>query len=334
MSNLIDESPLHALSIPGTHNSATHYVALPSVRCQVASLNEQLHNGVRFFDFRVQPESPNDLSKDGLILVHAVWSVSLHHTKYLRDLVHQMISFLDNHPSETLIISIKREGMGRSTDQQLSQILHKHYTTDKERWFTENRIPRLGEVRGKIVVIRRFKLHDDLTSENPGTGRCIDAQSWPDNCADGMCSSGEIRVHDFYTVKETMNIDKKIKYTLAHFERAAAEVCILPSDPRAAALEAKQRVSQPFYINFLSASNFFQPACWPDRIAAQVNPAIVDFLCRRHNEPEGSGENRKPIGDGSTGIVVCDWVGHKGDWDLVRCIVGHNAKLEMREKKL
>lgn len=28
--------------------------------------------------------------------------------------------------------------------------------------------------------------------------------------------------------------------------------------------------------------------------------------------------------------MVCDWVGLNGDWDLVRCIVGMNAKLEMR----
>lgn len=28
-----------------------------------------------------------------------------------------------------------------------------------------------------------------------------------------------------------------------------------------------------------------------------------------------------------TGVAVCDWVGLDGDWDLVRCIVGMNARL-------
>ena len=37
-------------------------------------------------------------------------------------------------------------------------------------------------------------------------------------------------------------------------------------------------------------------------------------------------------GDGGTGFVVCDWVGHKGNWDIVRCVVGMNARLEMRER--
>lgn len=37
-------------------------------------------------------------------------------------------------------------------------------------------------------------------------------------------------------------------------------------------------------------------------------------------------------GDGGVGIVVCDWVGKDGDWDLVRCIVGMNSRLLLREK--
>jgi 1-phosphatidylinositol phosphodiesterase len=32
-------------------------------------------------------------------------------------------------------------------------------------------------------------------------------------------------------------------------------------------------------------------------------------------------------GDGATGVVVADWVGVDGDWDLVRCIMGMNARL-------
>jgi len=40
------------------------------------------------------------------------------------------------------------------------------------------------------------------------------------------------------------------------------------------------------------------------------------------------------VGDGGTGIVVLDWVGLGGDWDLVRCIVGMNSRLMMREMSL
>ena len=333
MSKLKNETPLSALSIPGTHNSPTHHTALPSVRCQAASVKEQLNNGIRFLDIRVQPEKPDDPSKDGLILVHSAFPVSLTGAKYFRGLVDHVLAFLDANPSETIIISLKREGVGQSTDQQLSRILHDHYANDANRWFTENRIPTLGEARKKVILIRRFKLDGSLRGENNGMGWCIDAESWPDNCADGMCSSGEIRVQDFYEVAEHENIEKKISFSTDHLAKAARAVCPLPGDMKSATTEAAK---YPFFINFLSASNFWRANCWPDRIAVKVNPAIVEHLCRRHNDSsalwnEDQGDERKSIGDGSTGIVVCDWVGYNGDWDLVRCIVGMNGKLEQRE---
>lgn len=320
MSKLRDEITLSALSIPGTHNSPTHHTALPSVRCQAVGVEEQLNNGVRFLDLRVQPENPDDPSKDGLILVHSAFPISLTGTKYLRDLLNVVHAFLDANPSETVIVSLKREGIGKATDQQLSKILHTHYANDANRWFIQNRIPTLGECRKKVVLIRRFALDDSLKGEQDGKGWAIDAESWPDNCADGTCSSGEIRVQDFYEVAESENIQKKIGFSTDQLARAAQAVCAMPGDANAAAAEAAK---QPFFMNFLSASNFWRANCWPDRIAAKVNPRVVEYLCREHHATDGH------LGDGSTGIVVCDWVGLNGDWDLVRCVVGMNAKLQM-----
>ncbi|CAD6446603.1 6cd1f2f5-abfb-4119-b6b5-51e8de9701fc-CDS [Sclerotinia trifoliorum] len=331
MSNFKDETPLAALSIPGTHNSPTCYAALPSVRCQVVSIKDQLNNGIRFLDIRVQPQDPSNPAAEGLILVHSAFPVSFTGNKYFRDLVNHVKAFLVANPTETVIMSLKREGIGKSTDQQLSQILNHHYTQDSARWFTGNRIPALGEVRGKIVVIRRFGLDDSLKGENNGTGLYIDAESWPDNCADGVCTSGEIRVQDFYEVAVSTNIEKKIGYSTDQLERAAKAVAVLPEDMGAASTESAK---QPFFMNFLSASNFWRANCWPDKIAEKVNPVIVDFLCRKHNESTSSEHpDGASIGDGSTGIVVCDWVGVGGDWDLVRCILAMNAKLEIRERE-
>ena len=53
MATLRDAIPLSALSIPGTHNSPTYHVALPSVRCQAVDVRAQLDNGVRFLDVRL-----------------------------------------------------------------------------------------------------------------------------------------------------------------------------------------------------------------------------------------------------------------------------------------
>ena len=323
MGKLKNEISLSALSIPGTHNSPTCHTALPSVRCQAVTVREQLDNGVRFLDIRAQPENPDDPSKDGLILVHSAFPISLTGNKYFRDLQNTVYEFLDANPSETVIISLKREGTGKASDQQFSKILNDHYTNDRNRWFTDNRIPTIGEVRKKIVLLRRFNQDDSLRGLNDGRGLGIDGASWPDNCADGLCSSGEIRVQDFYEVAESQNIEKKIKLSTDHLERSAECQCVVPGDKNEASAAAAK---QPFFVNFLSASNFFRPDCWPDKVAAKINPSVVEHLCREHNH----GKDGKKVGDGCTGIVVCDWVGNNGDWDLVRCIVGMNAKLQTK----
>ncbi|KAL8863037.1 MAG: hypothetical protein Q9178_000410 [Gyalolechia marmorata] len=331
MRSFKDDTPLSALSIPGTHNSPTCHRALPSVRCQATSPPEQLDNGVRFFDIRVQPEAPLDPAKDGLILVHGVFPISLTGNKFLRGLLQEVYAFLDRNPSETVIMSLKREGTGDATDAQLSRILHDHYAGDPNRWFAAPRIPYLGEVRGKIVLLRRFGLDEALRQEWGGAGWGIDAENWADNTPNATCPSGDVCVQDFYEVLETVNIEKKIQYSQEHLERAAQCVCTFPAQDQLATPHPKH----PFFINFLTASNFWKVGCWPEKIAAKVNPAIVDFLCRKHNESNGGEPGQAQVaGDGSTGIVVCDWVGHKGDWDLVRCIVGINAKLEIREHGL
>ncbi|GFF25432.1 1-phosphatidylinositol phosphodiesterase [Aspergillus udagawae] len=317
MGELKDSTLLSSLSIPGTHNSPTCHVAAPSVRCQAVSPREQLRNGVRFFDIRVQPQFPEDPSKDELILVHSVFPISLTGNKYFRDLMREVNEFLDQNPSETLIISLKREGPGNHTDEQLSRILRDHYARPDSRWYTEPKIPTLGEVRGKVVLLRRFNVIEELKNEHDGRGWGIDGSDWADNTPSATCSSGQLCIQDFYEVLETTNIDVKIKYVTEHCDRSSGH-CY----PFGALPDPEASKAHPFYINFLSASNFWKVGTWPEKIAAKLNPATVDYLCRKHSDKDG---------DWSTGVLVTDWVGHEGDWDLVRCIVGMNAKLKMRQ---
>lgn len=320
MQHLKDATPLSALSIPGTHNSPTCHRALPSVRCQAVSPREQLENGVRFFDLRVQPEAPES---GRLALVHGVFPISLTGPKYFRELLDEIYRFLSEKPSETLIISLKREGTGNMTDQQLGRILFEHYARGNEagRWYTDPTIPTLGQVRGKIVLIRRFGIDEGMRREHDGRGWAIEAECWADNTANDM--HGAVCVQDFYEVLETENIEKKIGFARDHLDRAADCVCHLPG----ITTDKDHPVPpQPFYLNFLSASNFWKKGCWPEEIARKLNPAIVKRLCCEHAQSTS--------GDGSTGIVICDWVGDDGDWDIVRCIVGMNSRLMAKEMSL
>lgn len=330
MKELKNETPLSALSIPGTHNSPTCNKALPSVRCQAVTPVEQLKNGVRFFDIRVQPDNPEDPKDDGLNLVHGVFPISLTGPKKFRPLVNEVHEFLRENPSETVIMSLKREGPGNATDRQLSVILKDHYTAgDLSKWYTEPRVPKLGEVRGKIVLMRRFALDDRLKKEHNGRGWCLNAENWAYNTPD--CTYGDVRVQDFCEVMETENIDKKIALCCDHFERAGKVVCPIPG----VTTDSVNPVpAGPLYINFLSASNFWKVGCWPDKIAAKLNPAVTAFLCEKHDVGDkgvdGPGQEFK--GDGGVGVVVCDWVGKDGDWDLVRTIIAMNSKVLMKQK--
>ncbi|KAK3394619.1 PLC-like phosphodiesterase [Podospora didyma] len=324
MSELFPALPLSALSIPGTHNSPTRFVALPSVRCQAVSVGAQLDNGVRFLDVRVScPSSSNSEwaaagGAPDLALVHSAFPISLSGTKYFHDLLTEVYAFLADHPSETVLVSIKREGTGRGTDQQLSKHLASRYCVPAERWWTEPRIPTLGEARGRMVLVRRFHVDESLA----GKGFGIDGSVWPDNCADGTCGSGMIRIQDYYDLGQAEEIAKKITFAQSGLEKAA--------QPDSTAAEASPGVPAPLYINFLSASNFFNASCWPEKIAAKLNPAIIEYLCMGHGAP-GKGPGQLTIGDAATGIVVTDWVGNKGDWDLIRCIVGWNARLQLKQ---
>ncbi|TPX11433.1 uncharacterized protein E0L32_007852 [Thyridium curvatum] len=319
MGALADGYPLTALSIPGTHNSPTCHTALPSVRCQAVGVREQLDNGVRFMDIRVSA-SPDS---DDLTLVHSAFPISLTGNKYLADLLRDCYEFLDANPSEVLLMSLKREGTGKGSDADLSRYLRDRYLggDDARRWYTDPSIPRLGDVRGRIVLVRRFGLDDSMRGEHDGRGWGVDGSSWPDNCADGTCGSNQIRVQDFYEVDQATNIEKKIELARAHLERCGEQTFNIAGG---------DEHPSPFFVNFLSASNFFNANCWPDRIAQKVNPAVIEYLCVRHGD-HGKGPGQLSVGDACTGVVVTDWVGYRGDWDLIRCIVGWNARLQLKQ---
>ncbi|KAK3185396.1 hypothetical protein K4F52_005898 [Lecanicillium sp. MT-2017a] len=324
MKELHDDWPLPCLSIPGTHNSPTCYKALPSVRCQAVGVPEQLQNGVRFMDIRVSASKDDDK----LSLVHAVFPISLTGTKYLSDMLNDVYAFLEKNPSETIIMSLKREGTGKASDGDMGRYLKTAYIDKKsDRWYTEPRVPKLGEARGKIVLMRRFGLDDSLKGEHDGQGFGIDAARWPDNCENGEVGTGQIRAQDFYEVTESQNIEKKVDYSRGHLERAAEIDYKLPGMDGYS--EDASKDLPPLYVNFLTASNFFNATCWPERIASKVNPAIVEYLCIRHGV-DGKGPNSLKVGCAGAGIVVTDWVGAHGDWDLNRCIVGMNARLQLK----
>ena len=308
--------PISALSMPGTHNTPTHFVAAPSVRCQAVDIPTQLKNGIRFFDIRAQPDGNN------MWLAHGSFPISLTGKEYLGKLLQDTYDFLDRNPTECVVVSLKREGPLKSTDEIFSKNLYDNFVQKTpSKWYTAPTIPRLSAARGKCVLLRRFNLDPSLQTLNDGKGWGIDASSWAYNTANNTTSSGDIIVQDFCEVLAADNVETKVNYVKEHIKRASALTY------SHAGKDSKEDRA-PFYLNFLSAANFWNVRCWPEGIAEMVSPAIIEYLAREHEFG---------VGDGGTGVLVADYVGGEagGGWDLVRLVVAINGvvagKVKMRE---
>lgn len=333
MSSLPSTLPLSALSIPGTHNSHTHYRALPSVRCQHASINQQLENGIRFLDIRAQPTSATDANKRDMYLVHGVFPVSLTGPKYLASILETCYRFLEENPSETILVSLKREGPGKATDELFSDILERHYfAPNRGRWYTGHAVPYLGDVRGKLVLIRRYMHHPTTLAPTP---HGLDATAWPHNSTHAQ--HGPFCVQDYCEVMVPSAIPHKLQYSTEHLGRAAACTAFIPGYNT----DAKNPVpAGPLYLNFLTGSNFWKKECWPSPIAEVVNRGVEEWICRNlgvQADASGGGGGgtalyKATAGDHGTGIVIMDDIGKGGDWDLVRLVIGCNMGVLLKMK--
>lgn len=160
MSYLDDSKYISEITIPGTHDSTTENIAMGYImRCQNTSINQQLLDGYRYLDLRLAIDSRDE--GDELKLVHnflnchagsGLFSDSLH----LEDVTKQIYSFLDEHPDETVIVNTKIEDDDHSVSE-IQKLLIEEINENQNYWYTEETIPTLGEARGKIVLMTRFK---------------------------------------------------------------------------------------------------------------------------------------------------------------------------------
>ncbi len=152
MSKIPSDYLISEINLPGTHDSCAQYVKCPYFsKCQNMSVYEQLHIGIRFIDLRVERVD------DRLRLVHGIAKCyrDARHKEglYLDRILRDCFTFLKNNPSETIIISLKRDNGGTS-EEAFDTFFNEYLHTD-DPWYLENRVPTLGEVRGKAVLFNR-----------------------------------------------------------------------------------------------------------------------------------------------------------------------------------
>jgi 1-phosphatidylinositol phosphodiesterase len=142
-------SSIAALTIPGTHDSATYAPPHPVTRvfaqCQNESFQDQLRHGVRFFDARLRYVGSQ------LEFYHGPIAMDLPFSR----LIDTLLEFLAG-TGEFVVLSIDDEESDHPHSEQFAEAVHQVVREHPERWFLGNEIPTYGEVRGKIVLLRRY----------------------------------------------------------------------------------------------------------------------------------------------------------------------------------
>lgn len=281
MKSLHDTLPVCKVSIPGTHDSGT-VKGGPMLKTQSTNIPAQLQQGIRAFDIRLEKKN----GKLGVFHSHAFQDIY-----WEDDVLPAFIGFLQAHPSEVLIVSLKKEG-GESQDYasllSVSLSIPAH-----QRYFVMDFRPELtvGDCCGKILFLHRDYVMDDY----PGAA-CV---GWKDNSTclltlrnrDGK--EGCVLLEDEYQYESGKDAGKKTDVSIRNLERISAEPVS----------------SRQWGITFVSATGL--PLGTPKVFADKVNGPVADYL--------------KKQGKRNCGIVFIDFVGEPGGKALVEYLIDSNV---------
>lgn len=186
MSLLPDGRYLSELNIPGTHDSATANVegswnaSYNKVACQKYFIEQQLYAGVRALDLRTRWHGDDMVMVHGDFICHTPDHNNRSKNKTFRSVLDTVIEYLDKHPSEAVIVTLKidsgDEDKGRLALVNILNEYTERYPDRFYRWTgtaypdtlagTQRRMtsPTLGQARGKIVLMTRVDMSGAGTS--------------------------------------------------------------------------------------------------------------------------------------------------------------------------
>ena len=252
MQDIEDNRLVCKMSIPGTHDTAADS-GNDWVKTQDKNIEQQLNSGIRFFDIRLVHD--NGVLK----LCHGSHTFN---TTFDRDVLKTTAEFLKEHPSETVIMTIKRDDdkdhdggtkyrfaltKALEGDKTLTPYMVKSFRPD----FT------LGDLRGKMLIISR----DGWIMTPSGQ-----VTSWPDNTS--FTSS----------IKST---DEDIRTTTIHVEDhymsgASDKVSYVAQNVRKA--QAAFSSSQNDWFITFSSSAGPKGKAWPWKTTGYIDPHVNNIL--------------------------------------------------------
>lgn len=184
-----DDTWLSAMTVPGTHDSCARS-NVPFVRTQYLSITQQLALGIRFFDLRLRRHDDNKL-----YCYHGGMPIGLPNNLSFDDVMKQVFDFIgptkDRPATETVLISINNDD--KSKEQKHNPQLFYNavkeaiestpvYELDgSERWYSAPVTAKLGDVRGKAVLLRRYYGDPDV---EPTERLGLDLEKWLDDNPD------------------------------------------------------------------------------------------------------------------------------------------------------
>lgn len=235
---LPDSTVLSAINLPGTHNSATQFVNLSLFsRCQGKSILQQLESGARLLDIRLE------LSDGVFTAVHGIANCRSSKSRRSPLLTFDMIfedikTFIKRHPTETVIVSLKMD-RGKNGDDFYPTFYKIFIEKYPSIWFLENRIPTLGECRGKLVLMRRCDSgKSDITFSDLNSGINFTTMSGQESTKnalplpymvetlDNKADSFSVVVQDSYMYNPIAKWEKAIKPMLENLEASNETIAI------------------------------------------------------------------------------------------------------------
>lgn len=275
MKDIPDDARLLSLSIPGTHNSCSIGGVLGFSKTQNLDLPEQLNGGIRFLDIRLSHY------QDNLFVHHDV----VYMGKSYGDVLTACSSFLKRNPSEVILMSVKDEGrrdralgrfapsrvFGKSRGDPMNWVIRSSSFEDAFKARTWEHVDdpllfynfpcplpgvsttcvnlapdtTLGEVRGKILLLRRFEASQDVG---------FDLTYWLESTRFRSATSPAYAVEDHWW---DPGEGDKYDFIITHME------------------EARRRGLRDLYITFSSAVTLNAHA-----YSKTINPRLNDYLAK------------------------------------------------------
>ncbi|KOS20486.1 1-phosphatidylinositol phosphodiesterase [Escovopsis weberi] len=284
MAGLRDELNVTSLSIPGTHDTMTYEIGTQLLQCQNWNLSMQLQSGLRYFDIRAR------LRDDELHIYHASGYTGFSY----EDVLVTMFAFLDENPSEAILMRLKEEGkpLGDHNTLSFEDAFHYHHASSPStgpgsakhihKYNRSRPIPTLGELRSKIFILQNFDDQDGpygLEWEGP-----------------------DMVLEDLWVIPDVYHLSEKWTAIRDALEKAA----LSPDD------------NKVMYLSHLSASVGVLPI---EAAAGPMNRTIqgMNDMTGQYLDDAIDSEDAARVG-----VVICDFPGKK----LIEKVLAWNDRLK------